>query len=252
MENDKYAILTDIAGAEDHYGDMDFKVAGTRTGITALQMDIKVTGVDAEILAQALEQAREARLFILDKMEQAIAEPRPDISPYAPRIYMLQIPTDKIRDVVGPGGKIIRGIVEKTGCKIDIMDDGRVHIASSNKDSANQAIQIIKDLTTEVEVGKVYVGKVTRLTEFGAFVEVLPGSEALLHISEVADHRVRDIRDVLKEGQVIKVKCIANDGQGKVRLSIKALQRPDRDRDRDRPSGPVRRRTEEHPRRPRR
>jgi polyribonucleotide nucleotidyltransferase len=249
MENDKYAILTDIAGAEDHYGDMDFKVAGTRTGITALQMDIKVTGVDAEILAQALEQAREGRLFILDKMEQTIAEPRADISAYAPRIYTLQIPTDKIRDVVGPGGKIIRGIVEKTGCKIDIMDDGRVHIASANKDSANQAIQIIKDLTTEVEVGKVYVGKVTRLTEFGAFVEVLPGIEALLHISEVSDHRVRDIRDVLKEGQVIKVKCIANDGQGKIRLSKRALLQRD---ERERPSGPVRRRTDDHPRRSRR
>jgi polyribonucleotide nucleotidyltransferase len=223
MEDDKYAILTDIAGAEDHYGDMDFKVAGTREGITALQMDIKIKGVDAEILAQALEQAKEARMAILDKMEHTIAQPRPEISPYAPRIFIMQIPPEKVRDVIGPGGKMIRSIVDKTGCKIDILDDGRVHIASMNKEAADQAMQLIRELTMEIEVGKTYVGRVSRLTEFGAFVEIVPGTEALLHISEVAPHRVRDIREVLKEGDIIKVKCIANDGMGRIRLSRKAL-----------------------------
>ncbi len=248
MENDKYAILTDIAGAEDHYGDMDFKVAGTRQGITALQMDIKIKGVDAEILAQALEQAREARMVILDKMEQTIAQPRPDISPYAPRIFTMQIPPEKVRDVIGPGGKVIRSIVDKTGCKIDILDDGRVHIASTSKEAADQAMQLIRDLTMEIEVGKTYVGRVSRLTEFGAFVEIVPGTEALLHISEVAPHRVRDIREVLKEGDIIKVKCIANDGMGRIRLSRKALlveqERSARKRSEERP------RTENRSRRP--
>lgn len=250
MEEDKYAILTDIAGAEDHYGDMDFKVAGTREGITALQMDIKIKGVDAEILSQALEQAKEARLVILDKMEQTIARPRSDISPYAPRIFTMQIPPEKVRDVIGPGGKVIRSIVDKTGCKIDILDDGRVHIASTNKEAADQAMQLIRDLTMEIEVGKTYVGRVSRLTEFGAFVEIVPGTEALLHISEIAPHRVRDVREVLKEGDIIKVKCIANDGMGRIRLSRKALlleqDRSTRKRVEERP------RTEERSRRPRR
>lgn len=248
MENDSYAILTDIAGAEDHFGDMDFKVAGTRQGITALQMDIKISGVDAEIMYQALEQAKEARMIILDKLEKTIAQPRPDISPYAPRIFTIQIPPEKIRDVIGPSGKIIRGIVDKTGCKIDILEDGRIHIASTNKEAADQAIQMIKDLTMEIEVGKVYMGKVSRLTEFGAFVEITPGTEALLHISEVADYRVKDIRDVLKEGQIIKVKCIANDGQGKIRLSRKALLKDERERHEQAP----RRRVDDRARRSRR
>ncbi|GBC76906.1 Polyribonucleotide nucleotidyltransferase [bacterium HR08] len=250
MEDDKYAILTDIAGAEDHYGDMDFKVAGTREGITALQMDIKIKGVDAEILSQALEQAREARMVILDKMEQTIAQPRPDISPYAPRIFTMQIPPEKVRDVIGPGGKVIRSIVDKTGCKIDILDDGRVHIASMNKEAADQAMQLIRELTMEIEVGKTYVGRVSRLTEFGAFVEIVPGTEALLHISEVAPHRVRDIREVLKEGDVIKVKCIANDGMGRIRLSRKALLM-EQDRSTRRRSDD-RSRAEDRSRRPRR
>ncbi len=250
MEDDKYAILTDIAGAEDHYGDMDFKVAGTREGITALQMDIKIKGVDAEILSQALEQAKEARMVILDKMEQTIAQPRPDISPYAPRIFTMQIPPEKVRDVIGPGGKVIRSIVDKTGCKIDILDDGRVHIASTNKEAADQAMQLIRDLTMEIEVGKTYVGRVSRLTEFGAFVEIVPGTEALLHISEVAPHRVRDIREVLKEGDIIKVKCIANDGMGRIRLSRKALLM---EQDRSaRKRVDERSRTEDRSRRPRR
>jgi len=251
MEDDKYAILTDIAGAEDHYGDMDFKVAGTREGITALQMDIKIKGVDAEILSQALEQAKEARMVILDKMEQTIAQPRPDISPYAPRIFTMQIPPEKVRDVIGPGGKVIRSIVDKTGCKIDILDDGRVHIASTNKEAADQAMQLIRDLTMEIEVGKTYVGRVSRLTEFGAFVEIVPGTEALLHISEVAPHRVRDIREVLKEGDIIKVKCIANDGMGRIRLSRKALLM-EQDRSSARKRVEERSRTDDRSRRPRR
>ncbi|MBI3952107.1 MAG: polyribonucleotide nucleotidyltransferase [Acidobacteria bacterium] len=252
-EGNKYAILTDIAGAEDHYGDMDFKVAGTRRGITALQMDIKISGITAQILAEALEQAKEGRMFIIDKMEQAIAAPRSSISPYAPRIFTVTIPVDKIRDVIGPGGKIIRGIVEQTRCKIDVEDDGTIHVASTNQQAADQAIKIIRDLTAEVEVGKVYTGRVSRLTDFGAFVEVLPGIEALLHISEVADHRIRDIRDVLEEGQEIQVKCISNDGQGKIRLSRRALYQDEQERSErperaDRPGGGRRRRSENRPR----
>jgi polyribonucleotide nucleotidyltransferase len=222
MEDKKYAILTDIAGAEDHYGDMDFKVAGTRAGITALQMDIKVTGLNAQILAEALEQARKGRMFILDKMNEAITEPRQEISKYAPRIVTMQINPDKIRDVIGPGGKVIRGIQEKTGAKIDISDDGRIAIATPNGEAAEAAMQIIRDLTAEVEVGQSYLGTVTRIVDFGAFIEVFPGTEGLLHVSEIADYRVRDVRDELKEGQQILVKCINVEGN-KIRLSRKAL-----------------------------
>ncbi|HKQ91918.1 MAG TPA: polyribonucleotide nucleotidyltransferase [Blastocatellia bacterium] len=222
MEDKKYAILTDIAGAEDHYGDMDFKVAGTRAGITALQMDIKVTGLNAQILAEALEQARKGRMFILDKMNEAITEPREEISKYAPRIVTMQINPDKIRDVIGPGGKVIRGIQEKTGAKIDISDDGRIAIATPNGEAAEAAMQIIRDLTAEVEVGQSYLGTVTRIVDFGAFIEVFPGTEGLLHVSEIADYRVRDVRDELKEGQQILVKCINVEGN-KIRLSRKAL-----------------------------
>jgi polyribonucleotide nucleotidyltransferase len=222
MEDKKYAILTDIAGAEDHYGDMDFKVAGTRAGITALQMDIKVTGLNAQILAEALEQARKGRIFILDKMNEVITEPREEISKYAPRIVTMQINPDKIRDVIGPGGKVIRGIQEKTGAKIDISDDGRIAIATPNGEAAEAAMQIIRDLTAEVEVGQSYLGTVTRIVDFGAFIEVFPGTEGLLHVSEIADYRVRDVRDELKEGQQILVKCINVEGN-KIRLSRKAL-----------------------------
>ncbi|MBO0861750.1 MAG: polyribonucleotide nucleotidyltransferase [Chloracidobacterium sp.] len=222
MEDKKYAILTDIAGAEDHYGDMDFKVAGTRDGITALQMDIKVTGLNAQILAEALEQARKGRLFILDKMNEVISEPREEISKYAPRIVTMQINPDKIRDVIGPGGKVIRGIQEKTGAKIDISDDGRIAIATPNGEAAEAAMQIIRDLTAEVEVGQSYLGTVTRIVDFGAFIEVFPGTEGLLHVSEIADYRVRDVRDELKEGQQLLVKCISVEGN-KIRLSRKAL-----------------------------
>src|SRR5438309_8859753 len=208
-EEEQYAILSDIAGAEDHYGDMDFKVAGTRDGITALQMDIKVSGITAQIMREALEQARRGRFFILDKMNEAIAEPRAKISAFAPRIYTLQIPVDKIRDVIGPGGKVIRGIIEATGVKIDVEDSGKVNVSSNDETSANKALQIIRDLTATAEVGKTYLGPVTRLADFGAFVEIIPGTDGLLHISEVAEHRIKDVRDELKEGDQVLVKVLA-------------------------------------------
>src|SRR6185369_15762907 len=196
-EGEKYAVLTDIAGAEDHYGDMDFKVAGTRVGITALQMDIKIPGVTSKIMAEALEQARQGRMHILGKMEEALAAHREEISQFAPRIYTLKIPTDKIRDVIGPGGKMIRSIIEQTGVKIDVSDDGRVNIASSDGPSANKAITIIQGLTATPEIGKTYLGKVVRIADFGAFVEIFPGTDGLLHISEISEARIRNVRDVL-------------------------------------------------------
>src|SRR5437762_2575725 len=226
-EEDKYAILSDIAGAEDHYGDMDFKVAGTRSGITALQMDIKVTGITAQIMREALEQARRGRMFILDKMSEAIAEPRTKISAYAPRIYTLQIPVDKIRDVIGPGGKVIRGIIEATGVKIDVEDSGRINVASNDEASAAKALQMIGDLTASAEVGKTYLGKVVRLADFGAFVEIFPGTDGLLHISEVAEHRIKDVRDELKEGDQVLVKVLAVEGN-RIRLSRKAILKEQR------------------------
>ena len=256
-EGDNYAILTDIAGAEDHYGDMDFKVAGTANGITALQMDIKITGLTRELMAEALEQARQARMLILEKMASALPAPREEISTFAPRIFTIQIPTDKIRDVIGPGGKMIRSIIERTGVKIDVEDNGTVSIASSDSESAKKAIQIIEELTAVPEVGKTYLGKVQRLVDFGAFVEIIPGTDGLVHISEVADYRVKDVQDEFSEGDQILVKVINIDPQGKVKLSRKAVireqaglppeppqePRPRRDRDdgggsrRRRPSG---------------
>ena len=229
MEGHQYAILTDIAGAEDHYGDMDFKVAGTREGITGMQMDIKVPNVSTAILQEALEQARRGRLFILDKMYAAIAEPRASMSQYAPRIYTINIPTDKIRDVIGPGGKVIRGIVEQTGVKIDVEDDGTIRIASADEASANKAIQIISDITAVAEVGKTYLGKVVRLVDFGAFVEIFPGTDGLLHISEIAETRIKDVRDELKEGDQILVKVLATEGN-KIKLSRKAVLREQREK----------------------
>jgi polyribonucleotide nucleotidyltransferase len=219
----RYAILTDIAGAEDHYGDMDFKVAGTLNGITALQMDIKVTGVTSEIMRKALEQAREGRLSILEKMQETLSTPRTNISSYAPRIVTIRIPVDKIRDVIGPGGKMIRSIIDRTGVKIDVEDDGRVNVASSDEESANKAITIIQELTATPELNKTYLGKVQRITDFGAFVEIMPGVDGLLHVSEIAKHRVKDVRDELKEGEQVLVKVINIDPSGKVRLSRKAL-----------------------------
>jgi polyribonucleotide nucleotidyltransferase len=197
-EGNDYAILTDIAGAEDHYGDMDFKVAGTKDGITALQMDIKVGGITAQIMREALAQAQRGRLHILEKMSEGITEHREKVSAYAPRIYTLQIPVDKIRDVIGPGGKMIRSIIEQTGVKIDVEDTGKVNVASNDEASANKALQIIRDLTATAEVGKTYLGTVTRLADFGAFVEIIPGTDGLLHISEVAEHRIKDVRDELR------------------------------------------------------
>ena len=219
----KYAVLSDIAGAEDHYGDMDFKVAGTADGITALQMDIKVGGITTEVMRKALEQARRGRLGILDKMREALATPRQSISTFAPRIVTIRIPVDKIRDVIGPGGKMIRSIIERTGVKIDVEDDGRVNVASADGESAQKAISIIQELTATPELNKTYLGKVQRITDFGAFVEIMPGTDGLLHVSEIANHRVKDVRDELKEGEQILVKVINIDPTGKIRLSRKAL-----------------------------
>jgi len=219
----KYAVLSDIAGAEDHYGDMDFKVTGTATGITALQMDIKVTGINSEIMAKALEQARAGRMHILGEMAKTIGATRGNMSDYAPRIITIKIPVDKIRDVIGPGGKMIRSIIERTGVKIDVEDSGVVNVASADGESAAKAISIIQELTATPELNKTYKGKVQRITDFGAFVEIMAGTDGLLHVSEIANHRVKDVRDELKEGQEIMVKVINIDPTGKIRLSRKAL-----------------------------
>jgi polyribonucleotide nucleotidyltransferase len=222
MEGNRYAILSDIAGAEDHYGDMDFKVTGTSEGITALQMDIKVGGINAMILQEALEQARKGRMHILAIMDEALAQPREEMSPYAPRIITLMINPDKIRDVIGKGGSVIRAITEETGAKIDISDDGTILIATADSDAAQMAISRIKALTAEAEIGETYLGTVSRIVDFGAFVEIMPGLDGLLHISEISDRRVRDVRDELKEGQQIMVKCIGKEGN-KIKLSRKAI-----------------------------
>jgi polyribonucleotide nucleotidyltransferase len=230
MEGNRYAILSDIAGAEDHYGDMDFKVTGTAEGITALQMDIKIAGINAMILAEALEQARKGRLHILGIMTQTLATPREDIAPNAPRIITIKINPDKIRDVIGPGGKMIRSIVEETGAKIDVEDDGTISIASADGEAAQAAIARIRALTAEAEIGETYLGTVSRIVDFGAFVEIIPGLDGLLHISEISDRRVRDVRDELKEGQQIMVKCIGKEGN-KIKLSRKAILRDEQQRD---------------------
>ncbi len=229
IEGDNAAVLTDIAGAEDHYGDMDFKVAGTRAGITALQMDIKVGGISVPLMRRALEQARKARIEILDIMDQTMNTHRETMSVHAPRLFLLQIPTDKIRDLIGPGGKKIRSIVEATGVKIDVMDDGKVHVFASNGGSADAALQMIRDVTASAEVGKTYLGKVVRLAEFGAFVEIFPGTDGLLHISEIAEQRIRDVRDELKLGDQVLVKVLAIEGN-KIRLSRKAILREQREK----------------------
>ena len=231
VEGDNYAVLTDIAGAEDHYGDMDFKVAGTRTGITALQMDIKVGGITIAIMRKALEQARQARLQILDTMDQTLALPRSAISSFAPRLFQLTIPTDKIRDLIGPGGKKIRAIIEATGVKIDVMDDGKVHVFATNGSAADQALQMIREVTATAEIGKTYLGKVVRLAEFGAFIELFPGTDGLLHISEISEQRIRDVRDELKLGDQVLVKVLSIEGN-KIRLSRKALLREQREKQR--------------------
>ncbi|OVE80063.1 polyribonucleotide nucleotidyltransferase [bacterium J17] len=220
-EGDRVAVLTDILGDEDHFGDMDFKVCGTDQGITALQMDIKCQGLDKETMTNALNQARDARLHILENMNKALSEARDDVSEFAPRIITIKINPDKIRDVIGPGGKTIRSIVESTGVKIDISDDGSVVIASSDRDASKRAIEIIEGLTEEAEIGKVYTGMVKRIMDFGAFVEILPNVEGLVHISQLAPHRVEQVTDILKEGDEVPVRVLDIDRQGRIRLSRK-------------------------------
>ena len=224
-EGDKVGILTDIMGSEDHYGDMDFKVAGTEKGITALQMDIKIGGVSVDIMRQALAQAKEARLHVLGKMAEVIKGPRAELSPNAPRFLTIKIRPEKIREIIGPGGKVIRGIQEKTGAKIDVEDDGKVTVFSPSAEAAQMAIGIIQDICREAELDRIYVGKVKSIKEFGAFVEIIPGNEGLLHISQIADSRIRSVGDVLSEGDIVAVKVIEIDGNGKMRLSRKAAHR---------------------------
>ena len=221
-EGDKVAILSDILGDEDHLGDMDFKVAGTAEGITALQMDIKIGGITREIMNQALHQAREARLHILGKMNEVIAQPRSELKENAPKIITLTINPDKIREVIGPGGKTVKNIVAVTGAKVDIEDDGRIHIASPDAIAANLAIKMIQDITQEAEIGKLYKGKVRKIVDFGAFVEILPGTDGLIHISELDKQRVKKVTDILQEGDEVLVKVLDVDRQGKIRLSRKA------------------------------
>ncbi len=220
-EGDKVGILTDIMGTEDHYGDMDFKVAGTEKGITALQMDIKIAGVSVDIMRRALSQARDARLHVLGKMAETIKSARTEMSPHAPRFLTIKIRPEKIREIIGPGGKVIRGIQEKTGAKIDVEDDGKITIFSSSSDSAQMAVDIIQDICREAELDRIYVGKVKSIKEFGAFVELMPGTEGLLHISQIADTRIRAVADVLSDGDMVAVKVIEIDPNGKVRLSRK-------------------------------
>jgi len=220
-EGDKVVILSDILGDEDHAGDMDFKICGTKKGVTAMQMDIKIDGVTADILRKALAQARDGRLFIIDKLRETLAEPRQDISIYAPRITTMKVKPDKIRDVIGAGGKNIRQIVSETGVDINVEDDGTVTIASSDSAAAARAIQMVKWLTEEAEVGKIYMGTVKRVVDFGAFVEILPGTEGLVHISQLAKERVNKVTDILNEGDKVAVKVIEIDKTGKIRLSRK-------------------------------
>ncbi|MBM4128952.1 MAG: polyribonucleotide nucleotidyltransferase, partial [Nitrospira sp.] len=224
-EGERTVILTDILGLEDHLGDMDFKVTGTEKGITAFQLDTKIGGIPREVMERGLEQARQGRLFILDKMNEAISSPREDLSPYAPRIYTMQIKQEKVREVIGTGGKVIRGIVEQTGAKIDIDDSGLINIASPDGESARKAIEIINSIVAEAELGKIYLGKVKRILDFGAFVEILPGTEGLLHISQISERRIAKVTDELKEGDEVLVKVIEIDKSGRIRLSRKEALR---------------------------
>jgi polyribonucleotide nucleotidyltransferase len=220
-ETGKTAILTDILGLEDHLGDMDFKVGGTRAGITALQMDIKIKGLKFELVSEALTQANAARMHVLDQMDKAIAKPNEEISAHAPRIITVQIPKDRVRDVIGPGGKVIRGIVEETGAQIDLEDDGTVFVAAVDRESAQRAVEIIKELTQSAETEKIYYGTVRKIMDFGAFVEIFPGTDGLVHISMIAKKRINTVTDVLKEGDRILVKCMEVEGNGRIRLSMK-------------------------------
>jgi polyribonucleotide nucleotidyltransferase len=233
-EKERFALLTDITGLEDQLGDMDFKVAGTKHGITALQMDIKIDGIDLNILKLALERAKEGRLAILDEMRKVIPKHRDKLSRYAPRILTTTIDPMKIGDVIGPGGKTIKNIIGQTGVKIEIEEDGTVLIASVDEEAAAQALEMIEYLTAEVDVGKIYLGKVTRITRFGAFVEILPGKEGLLHISQLVDYRVERVEDILREGDEVLVKVINIDEQGRINLSRKAALRERNIRDKER------------------
>lgn len=220
-EGEQVAILSDILGSEDHLGDMDFKVAGTKNGITALQMDIKIAGLDKSIMEQAMQQAKEGRLHILGEMNKALDAPRPELSKYAPRIITMKVPTDKIRDIIGPGGKVIRGIIDKCGVSVDIDDSGLVSIASSDQAAADKAVKYIEDLIQEAKIGTIYLGKVKKVVDFGAFVEIFPGTDGLVHISQICDRRIQSVSDELQEGDEIKVKVIDVDQQGKIKLSRK-------------------------------
>jgi polyribonucleotide nucleotidyltransferase len=224
-QDGEVAILSDILGLEDHLGDMDFKVAGTTEGITAIQMDIKTTGVSREIMAQALEQARQGRLHILKCMEDILQAPRMELSTHAPRIMTLKIQRDKVRDIIGPCGKIIKGIVEKTGVNIDVKDDGSVVIAAANEGAAQAAIDIILELTQEAEIGRIYQGRVRKIMDFGAFVEIFPGTDGLLHISQISDKRVNKVTDELQEGDNVLVKVLDVDQNGRIKLSHKEAVR---------------------------
>jgi len=215
-------VLSAILGDEDHLGDMDFKVTGSARGITALQMDIKISGVTKEIMEQALEQAKAGRIHILAEMAKAISTPRTELSKYAPQITSIRVKQDQVRTVIGSGGKNIRGIIEVTGCSIDIQDDGTINIASADGAASKLAIKMIRDLTQEAEVDKLYTGTVKKIMEFGAFVEIFPGTDGLIHVSELANERVRNVTDVIKEGDQVLVKCIGVDRQGKIKLSRKA------------------------------
>ena len=229
-DGENYTILTDIQGLEDHLGDMDFKVAGRKEGITALQMDIKIQGITEQILREALAQAKKARMEILAELVSTLAEPRPELSPYAPKIEMMQIAQEKSKKVIGKGGETINSIIDETGVKIDIDQDGNVSIASSDADMIQKAIQIIQDLTKEVKVGEVYLGKVVRVEKFGAFVNLIKGKDGLVHISQLAHERVNNVEDVVKEGDEILVKVMEIDRQGRVNLSRKEmLEAPKKD-----------------------
>ncbi|MDP9150807.1 MAG: S1 RNA-binding domain-containing protein, partial [Myxococcota bacterium] len=219
----RIAVLSDILGDEDHLGDMDFKVCGTRKGVTAIQMDIKIAGLSRDVLSQALEQAREGRLFILDRMLGTLGQPRTDLSKWAPRITQIKVKPDQIRLIIGPGGKTIKGIIDQTGVAIDVEDDGTVNVASSDNEAVKRALDIIKGLTTEPEVGVVYKGTVTRVADFGAFIEIMPGTDGLLHVSEMAHHRVEKVTDVMKEGDPVDVKVLSVDRDGKIRLTRREL-----------------------------
>jgi polyribonucleotide nucleotidyltransferase len=226
-EGDEIRVLSDILGDEDHLGDMDFKVAGTEKGVTAVQMDIKCAGVTRAVMSEALGQARAARLHILGVMNQTLGRPRGELSTHAPRIVTIHIKPDRIRDLIGPGGKMIRAIVEETGCKIDVEDDGTVYVASADGEAMKKAIERIRGITAEAEVGKVYRGTVRKIVDFGAFVEIFPGTDGLLHISQISKERVRKVSDVLKEGDVLNVRVLEVDKSGKIRLSRKDASQED-------------------------